>query len=97
MKSFAHPGDQLVRAGTDDPLVTAHAARRPTATWQCCCVNEDPDHARTVTLDYHGYTPAAGDPADRDLATATAPRRSQTAARGQRHASRRCRRTRSPC
>ena len=26
---FAHPGDQFVRAGTDQPLVTAHAVRRP--------------------------------------------------------------------
>jgi hypothetical protein len=62
MKSFVHPGDQLVRAGTDDPLVTAHAARRPGGELQVLLVNRDPDHERTATLDYQGYTPATATP-----------------------------------
>jgi hypothetical protein len=62
LKSFVHPGDQLVRAGTDDPLVTAHAARRPNGDLQVLLVNKDPDGAREATVDYRGYTPAAGAP-----------------------------------
>jgi hypothetical protein len=55
-----HPGDQLVRAGTDDPLVTAHAARRPDGDLQVLLINKDPDNATPVTLDYRGYTPRRG-------------------------------------
>jgi hypothetical protein len=61
--SFARPGDQLVRAGTDNPLVSAHAARRPDGDLAVLLVNQDPDHAHTVALNYHGWTPAAAIPA----------------------------------
>lgn len=60
--TFVRPGDQFVRAGTDQPLVTAHAARRPDGDLAVLLVNKDPDAARTVTLDYAGWTPAAGAP-----------------------------------
>jgi hypothetical protein len=63
MKSFVHPGDQLIRAGTDDPLVTAHAARRPNGDLQVLLVNKDPDNEREAAVDYRGYTPAAAAPA----------------------------------
>jgi hypothetical protein len=59
MNLFARPGDQLIRAGTSDPLVGAHAARRPDGDLAVLLVNKDPDNARTVTVDYAGYTPAA--------------------------------------
>ena len=62
MKSFVHPGDQLVRAGTGDPLVTAHAARRPNGDLQVLLVNRDPDNARTASLEYRGYSPATAGP-----------------------------------
>jgi hypothetical protein len=58
MKSFVHPGDQLIRAGTDDPLVAAHAARRPDGDLQVLLVNRDPGNERTATLDYRGYSPS---------------------------------------
>src|SRR4051812_50201197 len=62
MKSFVHPGDQLVRAGTGDPLVTAHAARRPNGDLQVLLVNRDPDDERAATVEYRGYTPGTPAP-----------------------------------
>ena len=63
MSSFAHPGDQMIRAGTGDPLVKAHAALRPDGSLGVLLLNEDPDNAKTVALSYQGYTPDASTPA----------------------------------
>ncbi|MET7420426.1 cellulose binding domain-containing protein [Dactylosporangium sp. NPDC005555] len=62
MKSFIKPGDQLVRAATGDPLVAAHAARRPNGDLAVLLINKDPDNARPVALRYSGYSPATGAP-----------------------------------
>jgi hypothetical protein len=62
MQSFARPGDQLVRAGTGDPLISAHAARRPNGDLTVLLVNKDPANARPVTVRYDGYAPAAAAP-----------------------------------
>lgn len=62
MSSFARPGDQLVRAGTDNPLVTAHAARRANGDLAVLLVNKDPDNAHTADLDYHGWAPSGAVP-----------------------------------
>lgn len=62
MGAFARPGDQLVAAGTSDPLVSAHAARRPDGSLAVLLLNKDPDNARAVTLGFQGWTPA-GPPA----------------------------------
>ncbi|MEN3310264.1 MAG: hypothetical protein V7603_6466 [Micromonosporaceae bacterium] len=62
MNTFAHPGDQFIRAGTDQPSVTAHAVRRPDGDLAVLLVNKDPDNAYPATIDYAGYTPAAGAP-----------------------------------
>ena len=62
MSDLTRPGDQLVRAGSDDRLVVAHAARRANGDLAVLLLNEDPDEARTVTLDYVGFTPAAEAP-----------------------------------
>jgi hypothetical protein len=82
MSAFVHPGDQLIRAGTGNPLVTAHAARRPNGDLTVLLVNRDPDAEHAVTVDYRGYTPSAatpmvatyrnGDPAVRTATTGTA-------------------------
>jgi hypothetical protein len=82
MSSFIRPGDQLVRAGTADPLVSAHAARRSNGDLAVLLVNKDSEQARTVTLDYHGWMPARtvptvasytnGADAVRSMATGTA-------------------------
>jgi cellulose binding protein with CBM2 domain/fibronectin type III domain protein len=60
--SFARPGDQLVQAGTDNPLVSAHASRRANGDLAVLLVNKDPDSAHTVALGYHGWTPSAAVP-----------------------------------
>jgi hypothetical protein len=62
MGSFARPGDQLVQAGTDNPLVSAHASRRADGDLAVLLVNKDPDNAHTVALGYHGWTPSAAVP-----------------------------------
>lgn len=59
MSRFARPGDQLIGASTTDPLVKAHAARRTDGGLAVLLLNENPDTARTVEVDYAGYTPAA--------------------------------------
>jgi hypothetical protein len=62
VNAFAHPGDQFVRAGTDQPLVTAHAVRRPNGDLAVLLVNKDPANEHPVTIEYAGYAPAAGTP-----------------------------------
>lgn len=62
MKSFAHPGDQLIRAGSDNPLVIAHASRRPNGDLAVLLLNEDPENAHQVAIDYAGYTPDTATP-----------------------------------
>ncbi|MCS7475641.1 cellulose binding domain-containing protein [Umezawaea endophytica] len=56
---FAGPGDQLVQAAASDPLVKVHASRKRDGGLAVLLVNQDPDAAKPVTLDYTGYTPAA--------------------------------------
>ena len=56
---FAGPGDQLIRASASDPLVKVHATRKRDGGLAVLLVNQDPDAAKSVTLDYAGYTPAA--------------------------------------
>lgn len=62
MNTFAHTGDQFIRAGADQPLVTAHAVRRSNGDLAVLLLNKDPDNAHPVTIDYAGYTPAAAAP-----------------------------------
>jgi hypothetical protein len=62
MSTFAHPGDQFVRAASGQPLVGAHAVRRPNGDLAVLLVNKDPANAQTVTLGYAGFTPAAAAP-----------------------------------
>jgi hypothetical protein len=62
VSSFLQPGAQMVRAGTDNALVTAHAARKPDGDLAVLLINKDPDNEHAVTLDYRGYTPSAAAP-----------------------------------
>ncbi len=45
-----------------EPLVSAHAARRPNGDLAVLLVNKDPDNAHPVAVDYAGFTPAAAAP-----------------------------------
>jgi hypothetical protein len=62
MSRFAHPGDQFIQAGSDQSLVQAHAVRRPDGDVDVLLVNEDPDNAHAVTIDYAGWTPSTASP-----------------------------------
>jgi hypothetical protein len=62
MGSFARTGDQLVRAASDNPLVSAHASRKANGDLAVLLVNKDPEQAQAVHLDYHGWAPAGGAP-----------------------------------
>jgi hypothetical protein len=57
MSKFAGPGDQLVAASASDPLVKVHAARRTDGGLAVLLINQDPDAAKTVAVDYAGYSP----------------------------------------
>lgn len=59
LSRFARPGDQLVRASAADPLVKVHAARRADGGLAVLLVNQDPDAAKAVAVDYAGYSPAS--------------------------------------
>ncbi|MEV0900003.1 cellulose binding domain-containing protein [Actinoplanes sp. NPDC049802] len=63
MGDFARPGDRFIAAGADDPLVSAHAVRRPNGDVAVLMINKDPEAEHTVALNYHGFTAAAGTPA----------------------------------
>ncbi len=56
---FAPRGAQLIRASSTNDLVKVHAARLPNGDLSVLLLNEDPDNARTVALNYAGYSPAA--------------------------------------
>jgi hypothetical protein len=57
---FARPGDQFVRAATDQPKVTAHAARRPNGDLAVLLINTSFDTSYPAALDFSGFTPASG-------------------------------------
>ncbi|GGT34975.1 cellulose binding domain-containing protein [Nonomuraea spiralis] len=59
---FARPGDQFVRAATDQPKVSAHAVRRPDGDLAVMLINTSSDTSYPVAVDYAGFTPAAGAP-----------------------------------
>ncbi|MEV4413615.1 cellulose binding domain-containing protein [Catellatospora sp. NPDC049609] len=56
---FVRAGDQLVRAGSADPAVKVHAARRADGGLAVMLLNQDAAAAKQVSLSYAGYTPAA--------------------------------------
>lgn len=55
---FIDPADLMVRAESADPLVSAHAARRPDGSLAVLLINKDPSAEHAVTLAYQGWTPA---------------------------------------
>jgi Cellulose binding domain/Fibronectin type III domain len=62
LSSFARPGDQFVRAGSDQPDVNAYAVRRANGDLALLLVNKDPDNPHTVAINYAGYTPSPAVP-----------------------------------
>lgn len=62
MSRFARPGDQFIRAATDQAKVTAHAARRPNGDLSVMLINTSSDTSYPVTINYSGFSPASGAP-----------------------------------
>ncbi|MBT2234658.1 cellulose binding domain-containing protein [Nonomuraea sp. NEAU-A123] len=62
MSKFARPGDQFIRAATDQAKVTAHAARRPNGDLSVLLINTSSDTSYPVTISYSGFSPASGAP-----------------------------------
>jgi Cellulose binding domain/Fibronectin type III domain len=56
------PGDTMVRAGTDNQLVAAHAVLNANGDLSVMLVNKDPVNSYPVSLHYAGFTPAAATP-----------------------------------
>jgi Cellulose binding domain/Fibronectin type III domain len=56
------PGDTMVRAGSDQQLVAAHAVRNANGDLSVLLVNKDPANSYQVSLHYAGFTPAAAVP-----------------------------------
>lgn len=61
LSRLGRPGDQMVGAGTDRPLV-AHAVRQANGDLAVLIVNKDPVNAYSVDLHYAGYVPSAAAP-----------------------------------
>lgn len=62
LSRVGRPGDQMVRAGTDQAMVTAHAVRQANGKLAVMLVNKDPSNAYAVNLHYAGYTPSTATP-----------------------------------
>lgn len=56
------PGDTMVRAGTDQQLVAAHAVRNANGDLSVMLVNKDPVNSYQVSLHYAGFTPTTATP-----------------------------------
>jgi hypothetical protein len=69
---FAHPGDQFIRAATDQALVSAHAVRRANGNLAVLLVNKDPDNGYTAAINYAGFSPAAAAPTVHSLVNGAA-------------------------
>jgi len=62
LSHVAQPGDTLVKSGSDNPLVSVHAARNADGELSVELVNQDPTTAYTVDLNYAGWTPSSATP-----------------------------------
>lgn len=68
---FIHPGDALVGASSSASLLQSYAVKGTDGNLRVMLVNDDPTNSYTVSLNYKGFTPAAG--AAPMVATLTAP------------------------
>ena len=62
LSKVAQPGDTLVKSGSDNPLLSVHAARNAGGELSVELVNEDPASSYTVNLNYDGWTPSSATP-----------------------------------
>jgi hypothetical protein len=62
LSKAALPGDTLVKAGSNNPLVSVHAARNADGGMSVVLLNQDPANEYTVKLNYDGWTPSGATP-----------------------------------
>ncbi len=62
LSKLGRPGDQMVRAGTDQSLVSAHAVLQANGDLAVQLTNKDPNNAYPISLHYTGFTPSAATP-----------------------------------
>ena len=62
LSKLGRPGDQMVGAGTDQQLVTAHAVRQANGNLAVQLVNKDPNNTYPISLHYNGYFPSSATP-----------------------------------
>ncbi|TLP57947.1 cellulose binding domain-containing protein [Microbispora triticiradicis] len=58
----ARPGDDLIRAASDQPKVAVHAVRRAGGDLSVVLINKDPATAYPVRFRYDGFTPSGRTP-----------------------------------
>ncbi len=63
LSKLARPGDTMVRAGSDQPLIAVHAARQANGNLSVMIVNKDPANSYPIALHYAGFTPGSATPA----------------------------------
>jgi cellulase/cellobiase CelA1 len=62
LSKLGRPGDMIVRAASDQPLVSVHAVQQANGDLAVMLINKDPVNSYPVSLHYAGYTPAAATP-----------------------------------
>jgi hypothetical protein len=62
LSKVALPGDTLVKAGSNNRLVSVHAARNADGGLSVVLLNQDPANAYTVKLAYDGWAPSGATP-----------------------------------
>jgi hypothetical protein len=62
LSDVALPGDTMVNASSDNPLVAVHAARNQNGDLSVELINKDPSNAYTVNLNYEGWEPSTATP-----------------------------------
>jgi hypothetical protein len=58
LNDLGHAGDQMVRATSDNALVSVHAVKQANGNLAVLLINKDPNASHTVALSLPGYTPA---------------------------------------
>ncbi|MEU7872962.1 cellulose binding domain-containing protein [Dactylosporangium sp. NPDC049140] len=62
LQKLGGAGDTLVRANSSSGLLSAHAVKKANGDVSVMLINKDPSNDATVSLNYAGFTPAAGAP-----------------------------------
>jgi Cellulose binding domain/Fibronectin type III domain len=62
LSKLGRPGDAMLRASSDQPLVAVHAVRQASGDMSVMLVNKDPVNAYPVSLHYVGFSPSSAAP-----------------------------------